>query len=404
MADRLRAAAAASIGTIASARDDEVRFISPGHSAIDGICPPVSSGSRRGHPRRRVDAEEFDLSASFPDSGPSAWSDDEDDRDGGSTSYGPSRDVIGRCRPCSSDDGTGGEDVDEFDEADVLWDCSTEIDVTVDNDLGQWAEDDDPHDDYAPRAHHLYGEYKDEEADESTVDPRVGMDRSTTASFTHHLKNARTEAYKKRLAFSQMSCRAAVNFRCPCGFQHGGEFCADRISLTEETVLHEREQSFAVPITHQKRLKHHAIRLQVHDPRAPTAEMFFPAQKASSYHYFVDGRPVCAETYGEVCALSRKSMEQVQHLAMESKVHGTNLDTDEAVASLMRHRPGRSDQRSMDVKVFLESLARDCCESIPDGDTIDSLSADPDLARDDEDGGVEWRLPFRCKPPRDLSI
>ena len=201
-----------------------------------------------------------------------------------------------------------------------------------------------------------------------------------------------------------MSCRAAVNFRCPCGFQHGGAFCADRISLTEETVLHEREQSFAVPITHQKRLKHHAIRLQVHDPRAPTAEMFFPAQKASSYHYFVDGRPVCAETYGEVCALSRKSMEQVQHLAMESKVHGTNLDTDEAVASLMRHRPGRSDQRSMDVKVFLESLARDCCESIPDGDTIDSLSADPDLARDDEDGGVEWRLPFRCKPPRDLSI
>ena len=154
MADRLRAAAAASIGTIASVRDDEVRFISPGHSAVDGICPPVSSGSRRGHPRRRVDAEEFDLSASFPDNGPSAWSDGEDDRDGGSTSDGPSRDVIGRCRPCSSDDGTGGEDVDEFDEADVLWDCSTEIDVTVDNDLGQWAEDDDPHDDYAPRAHY----------------------------------------------------------------------------------------------------------------------------------------------------------------------------------------------------------------------------------------------------------
>ena len=256
MADRLRAAAAASIGTIASARDDEVRFISPGHSAIDGICPPVSSGSRRGHPRRRVQAEEFDLSASFPDNGPSAWSDDEGDGDGGSTSYGPSQYLIGRYRPCSSDDGTGREDVDdEFDEAHVLWDCATEIDVTVNNDLGQWAEDDDPCDDDAPRAHHLYGEYKDEEAGESMVDPRVDMDRSTTASFTHRLKNARTEAYKKRLAFSQMSCRAAVNFRCPCGFQHGGSFCADRIDLTEENVLREREQSFAVTITHHKRLK-----------------------------------------------------------------------------------------------------------------------------------------------------
>jgi len=149
-----------------------------------------------------VQAEEFDLSASFPDNGPSAWSDDEDDGDGGSTSYGPSRDSIGRCRPCSSDDGTGGEDVDdEFDEADVLWDCSTEIGVTMNNGLGQWAEDDDPHDDYAPRAHHLYGEYKDEEADESTVDPRMDMDRNTTASFTHHLKNARTECEQEAPRF-----------------------------------------------------------------------------------------------------------------------------------------------------------------------------------------------------------
>ena len=78
-----------------------------------------------------MQAEEFDLSASFPDNEP-AWSDDEDDGDGGSTSYGPSRDLIGRCRPCSSADGTGGEAVDdEFDEVHVLWDCSTKIDVTV---------------------------------------------------------------------------------------------------------------------------------------------------------------------------------------------------------------------------------------------------------------------------------
>ena len=181
MADRLRAAAAASIGTIASARDDEVRFISPGHSAVDGICPPVSSGSRRGHPRRRMQAEEFDLSAPFPDNGPSAWSDDEDDGDGGSTSYGPSQHLIGRCRPCSSDDGTGREDVDdEFDEAHVLWDCSTEIDVTVNNDLGQWAEDDD-----APRAHHHRRQSRQSQVSCSAKGLRAGCDRICQGAAYH---------------------------------------------------------------------------------------------------------------------------------------------------------------------------------------------------------------------------
>ena len=144
------------------------------------------------------------------------------------------------------------------------------------------------------------------------------MDRSTTASFAHHLKNARTETYKKRLAFSQMSCRAALNFRCPCGFQHGGSFCADRINLTKETVLREREQSFAVTIRHNRRLKHHAMRLHVHDLRAPTAEIFFPVQKASAYHYFVDGRPVCAETYGEVCAW-RRGLRSASMVVRESQ-------------------------------------------------------------------------------------
>ena len=61
--------------------------------------------------------------------------------------------------------------------------CSThEIDVTVNNDLGQWAEDDDLVDD-GQRAH-LYGEYKDEDPDNgSMVYPRVGRQDTTAASW-----------------------------------------------------------------------------------------------------------------------------------------------------------------------------------------------------------------------------
>ena len=89
-------------------------------------------------------------------------------------------------------------------------------------------------------------------------------------------------------------------------------------------------------------------------------------------------------------------MDEVEKLALCAKSDGVNLDNDEAAnMTLGSIREGISEHRSADVKVFLEGLARDCCESIPNGSTVDSLSAHAELCRDDEDGGVEWRLPFR---------
>ena len=55
-------------------------------------------------------------------------------------------------------------------------------------------------------------------------------------------------------------------------------------------------------------------------------------------------------------------------------------------------------QREFDLCGFLDGLARSCSEAIPDGETVDSLAvAAPDGSDmcDVDDGGVEWRLPFR---------
>ena len=47
-----------------------------------------------------------------------------------------------------------------------------------------------------------------------------------------------------------------------------------------------------------------------------------------------------------------------------------------------------------DAKVIVHR-ARGCCDAIPNGDTADALASDPEYGRDDDDGGVEWKLPPR---------
>ena len=69
-----------------------------------------------------------------------------------------------------------------------------------------------------------------------------------------------------------------------------------------------------------------------------------------------------------------------------STLCGSNVRTQEA------------EQRECDLVEYLDGLARSCSEAIPDGETVNSLSvAAPDGSEtcDVDDGGVEWRLPFR---------
>jgi hypothetical protein len=405
--DHVRAAVAASIGTIV----DRSSLVSPPNSP----CQPVvasSSGTRRGRPRQRVDDDADDASGAYDValewSDANEWS-DADETDG--PSHDGEHDPRERsCDSCSIDRDDGDDEFDgrpqpygawvwSDDENEMLGDEEDDDDadfLAVTNDVRQWADDDEARDDEAHGA--VHGEYTEEARYPAYGEYTEEVDREKTACFSLRQKNNLTEAFKCRLATSEVSCQAAVDFRCPCGFKRGGQFCTDRVALTTGVVRNERDQTFAVPIRHKRRLKFHAIRLKSHvrEPREMTAEVFFPSQHASQFHYFIAGRPVCKEAYGEICALSRRSLDEVEKLALCAKSDGVNLDNDEAAnMTLGSIREGISEHRSADVKVFLEGLARDCCESIPNGSTVDSLSAHAELCRDDEDGGVEWRLPFR---------
>ena len=149
------------------------------------------------------------------------------------------------------------------------------------------------------------------------------------------------------------------------------------------------------------RLRMHAARLKPHVniPARLTEERFFPRQNTSRYHWYIAGRAVCQETYAEVCALGESSIQCIRKLALAAAEQDLDLTEDTTPMSDGDVRRGEIDQRSMDVKSFLEDFAQDCCEAIPDGDTVGRLSTDAlyddlDVQHDDDDGGTEWRLPY----------
>ena len=145
------------------------------------------------------------------------------------------------------------------------------------------------------------------------------------------------------------------------------------------------------------RLRLHAIRLKpnVQDPRRLTSERFSAKQRPDKYHWFIKGRPVCQETYAETCALGETCMQEIRTLACKAKDGFLDLTAIEPGKGVVRQ--GEIDTRECAVVSFLDSLARSSCDAIPNGETVDGLSSDPDteVGRDDDDGGVEWRLPFR---------
>ena len=198
---------------------------------------------------------------------------------------------------------------------------------------------------------------------------------------------------KQRLALDRRSLGAAYAFRCPCG-SLGGVDCVVRIGLAVSAVENQRNQTFAYSTKSKARLRFHATRLKSHVnvPARRTSETFFPRQSASKFHWFLAGRPVCQETYAEVCALGDSSIAQIRKLANDA--FNGDLDLSVAPVTILSSvaRQGLCDQRTIDLKTFMEDFARDSCEAIPDGHTIDSLSsdaADMDLQRDDDDGGSE---------------
>ena len=199
----------------------------------------------------------------------------------------------------------------------------------------------------------------------------------------------------------QQSTTAATLFACPCG-RLGGTYCAERIGLTSKVVANERNATFACRTRGKARLRMHAARLKPHVniPARLTEERFFPRQNASRYHWYIAGRAVCQETYAEVCALGESSIQCIRKLALAAAEQDLDLTEDITPMSDGDVRRGEIDQRSMDVKSFLEDFAQDCCEAIPDGGTVGRLSTDAlyddlDVQHADDDGGTEWRLPFR---------
>merc|ERR1711865_804090 len=105
-------------------------------------------------------------------------------------------------------------------------------------DVRQWADDDEARDDEARGA--VHGEYTEEARYPAYGEYTEEVDREKTACFSLRPKDNLTEAFKYRLATSEVSCQAAVDFRCPCGFKRGGQFCTDRIVLTTRVVRNER--------------------------------------------------------------------------------------------------------------------------------------------------------------------
>ena len=280
------------------------------------------------------------------------------------------------------------DDLEDFDDGDVVWEDHFD-------DYGTWQDDDDYE---APSS----------ESNRSSIlndASRRSVDRETTASWTLRQKNSMTESRKSRFAKTYDSCKAATKFRCPCGLQPGGAFCCQRIELTVDTVRQERSRTFAAPVLGKGRIRYHAIRLlpHIHDPGAHIATgRFFPAQRPSRYHFFVGGQAVCQDTYMEVCALSNNVMAGIRKMA--NAAFRDDVDLINAAACDLRdahvseRRKAETDRRTAEVIAFLDQLAEDCCEAIPDGETIESLaardSADESI-NDGCDGGTEWRLPFR---------
>ena len=176
----------------------------------------------------------------------------------------------------------------------------------------------------------------------------------------------------------------------------GGSFCVDRVELREDTVLKERLATFAARLHGKGRIRLHAIRLKphVHPERQRTSERFFELQKKEKYHWFIQGRPVCQETYAEVCALGESCMQEIRKLASEA--HDGFLDLSQAPPRISAGvRAAEVDGRECALSSFLDTLARSCCDAIPNGDTVDALASDAEYCHDDDDGGVEWKLPFR---------
>ena len=160
-------------------------------------------------------------------------------------------------------------------------------------------------------------------------------------------------------------------------------------------MLKERLATFAARLHGKGRIRLHAIRLKphVHPERQRTSERFFELQKKEKYHWFIQGRPVCKETYAEVCALGEQCMQAICSLAISAK--DGFLDLSQAEPRRCIVRDAEADGRECALVSYMDTLARGCCDAIPNGDTVDALASDPEYGRDDDDGGVEWKLPFR---------
>ena len=224
---------------------------------------------------------------------------------------------------------------------------------------------------------------------------RAGHDPEKTSLWTARNKNKMSDATKRRFAVSKKGIEAAVRFRCPCGYETSGSFCVDRIQLRAETVLQERCATFAARLHGKGRLRLHATRLKpnVQDVRRLTSERFSGLQRPEKYHWFIQGRPVCKETYAEVCALGEQCMQAICSLAISAK--DGFLDLSQAEPRRCIVRDAEADGRECALVSYMDTLARGCCDAIPNGDTVDALASDPEYGRDDDDGGVEWKLPFR---------
>ena len=229
------------------------------------------------------------------------------------------------------------------------------------------------------------------------------VDRSRTHCWSLRDKTHFTESYRCRFALSADSVEAATRFKCPCGGYSGGSYCAERIGLRRETVTRERGQTFAASARGRMRLRLHAIRLMpnIQDPRALTSIRFHPTQRKSRYHFFAQGsQPICRETYAEMCGLGETCLREICKLADAAYEDNLDLTDDSAWSTLCGSnvRTQEAEQRECDLVEYLDGLARSCSEAIPDGETVNSLSvAAPDGSEtcDVDDGGVEWRLPFR---------
>ena len=101
-----------------------------------------------------------------------------------------------------------------------------------------------------------------------------------------------------------------------------------------------------------------------------------------------------------MCGLGETCLREICKLADAAHEDNLDLADDSAWSTLCGSnvRTQEAEQRECNLVEYLNGLARSCSEAIPDGETVNSLSvAAPDGSEtcDVDDGGVEWRLPFR---------